>query len=492
MNGQPKRLYEFDSFRVDAKKRQLLRDGQPLVLTSKVFDILLELVENCGQTIEKEALMQKVWADTFVEEGNLARNISTLRHILGDDRHEPRFIKTVPKRGYRFIGEVREILPDETFIVEKETEIHFSLKEDERWFIFSRLQFGLAAAILLLVGGAAFVLIWNQTRKNETPVRTSLKGTENAEAFELYQKGRAFWQTRSGENLYKATVALERAVQKDPNFALAHAALADAYAFDYVNWKKTEAEAREAMRLDPNLGEPHAAIGFVRMFWEWKLNEAKGEFKQAVQLSPNYATGHQWYAVYFAVNGRYDEAQAEMKQALELEPDSISINTDMCQTLYLAGKPDEAIAQCQKSLDINPAFLNAHLYLYEIYTAKEMWDEAVNAYFKIEELTNLKSFPSDSLKKLRKAYEKGGIRAFWRAQIEKLSYPLSNPNCYALAQTYARLGEKEKAVYWLKKAFIAHNFNLVYVMSDPVFYQLRDQPDFLELVKPFAPHEPES
>ena len=105
-----KRFYEFDTFRIDVEERQLLRDDKPVLLTPKVFDILLALVENNGHVLAKDRLMERVWADRFVEDGNLNRNISTLRKVLGEDSHKPRFIKTLPKRGYRFDADVREIL----------------------------------------------------------------------------------------------------------------------------------------------------------------------------------------------------------------------------------------------------------------------------------------------------------------------------------------------------------------------------------------------
>lgn len=150
--------------------------------------------------------------------------------------------------------------------------------------------------------------------------------------------------------------------------------------------EEAERHAQEAIKLDPNLGEPHATIGFVRMFWEWKLPEAKESLRKAVELSPDYATAHQWYSISLIITNVGGASLAEMKRAAELEPKSLAINADLCQVLYFLRKYDDALAQCNKTLEMDANFLNAHIYLYEIYTAKEMYNEAVEKFFKIEQL----------------------------------------------------------------------------------------------------------
>jgi len=106
---QPKPFYEFSNFRIDPEERVLFRDGKPLPLTPKVFDMLLALVQRRCQVVSKDELMRLVWPDTFVEEGNLTQNIWVLRKLLGESPDEPQFIKTVPRRGYRFVAPVREL-----------------------------------------------------------------------------------------------------------------------------------------------------------------------------------------------------------------------------------------------------------------------------------------------------------------------------------------------------------------------------------------------
>ncbi len=492
MNKLARRFYEFASFRVDAVERRLWCEGEIVPLTPKVFDILIALLENSGRTVEKEELIEKVWADTFVEEGNLNRNISTLRKILGDDSHEQRFIKTIPKQGYRFTADVREILDEEEeLMLENKTKYQLKIQEeifedfqegekkDHRITVSPRLRVALVGIVLMLILAAVSAWMWNQSAKNEARTLALVTDSEKSEALELYRKGRELWQTRDGKDLHEATLLLEQAVQKDPNLALAHAALADAYAFDYRNWKKAENTAREAIRLDANLGEPHATIGFVKMFWEWKIQEAENEFKLAVRLSPNYATAHQWYAINLHAFGNSGNAAfAEMKKALELKPDSVSINADMCQTFYFLRRYDEAIAQCKKTLVMDDKSHNAYQYLYEIYTTKKMDKEAFETYFKIQEIT-LTPSPPDVLEKLQKAYQTGGIKSFWENQIEFLS--VKSPLHYRIAQYHARLGKKDLAFLHLQKAYESRDFEFYLFLADPTFDELRTDRRYKEL-----------
>jgi DNA-binding winged helix-turn-helix (wHTH) protein len=109
-----KHLYQFKDFRLDTKEKILMRDNEPVSLTPKMFEMLSVLVENHGKLIQKEELMKKIWADSFVEESNLTFNIRQLRKVLGDDAQNPTYIKTVPRHGYRFIAPVVEITEEQS------------------------------------------------------------------------------------------------------------------------------------------------------------------------------------------------------------------------------------------------------------------------------------------------------------------------------------------------------------------------------------------
>lgn len=478
------RFFEFDSFRVDVIERQLWQDGKVVPLTPKAFDILLVLLENKGNTVGKDELLKKVWADTFVEEGILNRNISTLRKALGDDSHEQKFIKTLPKFGYRFTDKVKEIIENESPRVEK-TPLQFRKSPSQT----NRAKI-ILAIIAILVFALALTWAMNRTPKSKVDLsgltenerqQLTKRGSASPEAIENYVKGRTLWHNRSAEGLHQSIIHLEIAVKKDPKFALAHAALADAYAFDVVKRNVAKQHAEEAIRLDSTFGEPYATIGFVQMFWDWRMLEAKESFRKAVELSPDYATAHQWYSLnLIAIGGQAGASLAEMKRAVELEPNSLAINADLCQIYYFLRKYDEALAQCNKTLEMDANFLNAHLYLYEIYSAKEMYDEAVAKFFQIEQLKSDFVAPFAHQEKLRQAYTQGGIKEFWNVRVEYLE---QNPFSYELAKYYARLGKKEKALIWLKKSYEEQNFDCIFFKADPVFQILEKEPQFFELTK---------
>src|SRR5262245_11513677 len=123
-------IYEFDRFRLDAGERVLYAEGKPLALSPRLFDTLLALVERSGRVMEKQELMARVWPDSFVEENNLNKNISALRRLFGDGSEEPRFIETVPRRGYRFIAEVRQVTGDAELVIARRTRSRVVIEEE--------------------------------------------------------------------------------------------------------------------------------------------------------------------------------------------------------------------------------------------------------------------------------------------------------------------------------------------------------------------------
>jgi DNA-binding winged helix-turn-helix (wHTH) protein/TolB-like protein/Tfp pilus assembly protein PilF len=304
--------------------------------------------------------------------------------------------------------------------------------------------------------------------------------TSNAEAYELYLKGLYLWNTREGADLHLSTQCFGQAIAKDETFALAYVGLANAYAFDLVHWRKAEETARKALALDSSLGEAHATIGFVKLFWQWNFAEAEREFKRALELNPRYATAHQWYALWLAAHARKPEAIAEMQEALELDPLSPSINADLAQLFYFKQDYDKAIEQARRTLEIDPNFYNAHLYLYQTYTMNGMYDEAVAECETAEKIANSSNLNS-RIERLRQAYETSGIRRLWQEQINIIhNHPLTE---FRKARYYALLGDKERAIDWLEKSYENHNLEQVFILSEPAFEKLHNDPRFDFIIK---------
>jgi len=353
-----------------------------------------------------------------------------------------------------------------------------SFEEDFR-NVFT-LQDSIASAVTHVLSPEA-----NADEKRPVPRRE----TPNIDAYEAYETGQFYLNKRTAEATHLSVGYFERAITEDQNYALAYVGLADAYAFDVENWRNAEATALKALEIDKSLAEAHATIGFVHMFWLWDWAVAERELKRAIDLSPNYATAHQWYAIYLAARGKMLEAKEEMRKALERDPFSVPINADKGQMFYFSQEYDRAIDQCQKAIGMDPEFLNAHIYLYQAYTQRGMYERAVTEYFKIQKLAggNLLYSPAAE-ESLRKGYAESGIKGFWKARLAFLEK--RSRDYIVLAEYCARLGDKERALNFLDQAYVKHSFDLPFITVNPVFSDLRNDPRFQRLGWRIFPQDP--
>ena len=208
------------------------------------------------------------------------------------------------------------------------------------------------------------------------------------EARQLYTAGRYYATRRTAEGMRQAIERLSRAVELDPEFALAHAELADCYALLnwYVEpppaeaWQRAKQSAVRAVAADPELAEAHASLGFVRLHFDRDWEAAEQELRKAILLKPGIQVAHRWYAYSLSAMGRHEEAFAEMEQARAISPRSPVLATAVANVLFLAGRFDEAIEQCQKALELDSGAVAAHTILRWAYGKKGMHDEALAAF----------------------------------------------------------------------------------------------------------------
>jgi TolB-like protein/Tfp pilus assembly protein PilF len=217
------------------------------------------------------------------------------------------------------------------------------------------------------------------------------KPTNDATAHELYLKGRVLWARRSGDNIPKAIVFFEQAIERDPNYALAYAGLADSYILlpAYTSTARRDAlpkakrAAIKALQLDDNLAEGHNALGLALALADLDFEGSIKEFQRAIALNPNYATAHHWYGNGPLIAlGRFDEAIAEGRRAIELDPLSPIINADQGANLIVARRYDEAIAQLRKTIDIDPTFYYTYSWLGYGYQLRGDLKAAIDEYRK--------------------------------------------------------------------------------------------------------------
>jgi TolB-like protein/Tfp pilus assembly protein PilF len=313
--------------------------------------------------------------------------------------------------------------------------------------------------------------------------------TADPEAYELYLKGRFFWNKRSGADLRKAIEYFDQAIAKDPNYALAYAGLADSYlllpnygsASTQESLPPARAALKKALELDDSLAEAHASSGLLATF-ECRLERAITDFERAIQLKPNYATAHHWLMFGRLALGHLDQAVEEGKRALKLDPLSPIINADFAWTYFCARRLDKAERQARKTLEIDPQFFLAHYYLGQVLQFKGQLSEAIAEFQKAVDLNG----DPDSLGMLGQAYARNGQKDEAQKVLLRLNEEAKSRYVapYSTALVYLGLGDKERALDELERAYQRGDTNYLFVIRvDPMLDDLRGHPRFDALVQ---------
>ncbi len=318
------------------------------------------------------------------------------------------------------------------------------------------------------------------------------QGTQDPEAYELYLKGRYYWNKRTTTDSETAISYLNRAIAKDPSYALAYSGLADAYLVltslggnPVESVAKSNAAARKALELDATLARPHAVLGSNEMEHDWDFAGGEAEFKKAFALDPNDATTHQWYALEIGVlGGREGEAIAEANHAHQLDPMSAIIGYSVGSVLIHARRYDEAISACETLANENPTFALAHFCLSWAYWGKRMYPEVIEeqkAFGQLSRDANETDFAS--------ALEEGFRLAGWNGALAKgieVRQAQRNTRYYSavlIAGLHADMGDKDQALRWLNTAYQEHDRLLPELKTYFFLDSLRSDPRFAELAR---------
>jgi TolB-like protein/Tfp pilus assembly protein PilF len=318
--------------------------------------------------------------------------------------------------------------------------------------------------------------------------------TENTEAYQLYLKGRFFWNKRTGADLKTAGEFFERAVAADPTYAGAYAGLAQTYLLIPVFgagrppdfFPKATVAARKAIELDETSSEGHTALGMLTLF-DFKFAPSEQEFRRAIELNPNYATAHHWFGNSLLVTlGRFDEAIKEGQRAVELDPLSLIINADLGSTLLIARRYDDAIVQLRKTLALDGNFAYAHWNLGEALYLKGDLGAAIAEYEKAAALDD----DPEILALLGRAYAELGQKDKAQETLEKLKAAERQRfvRNYLYTIIYTGLGDKATAIDYLEKARDGGETpDTTWLKVDPLFDPLRNEPRFQQLVAKMFP-----
>jgi adenylate cyclase len=325
---------------------------------------------------------------------------------------------------------------------------------------------------------------------NEEKNTLQKRYTDNTEAYQLYLQGIFFWKKRNEAGLKLAVKHFEKALEKDPEYALAWAGIADAYSLmgEYTNisrrdlYNKQMEAVHKALELDPQLAEAHVSLAISLMLNDWDWVGAEKEFRTGLKLNPKYATGHHWYAELLMFLGRSEEAFKEISVAVELDPTSQGILKDKGIFHYYHKQFDEAISTALTTSELDPGFVPVHRLLSLIYTANERYEDAIRENKRWGELTGNKVKTDVALAYIlatcgrkdeaRKIIEETGI--------DKI---LSSNDYRGVALVYVGLEETEKAFEWLHKSYQKHEESLCSIGIDHKFDPIRNDPRFKELMK---------
>jgi TolB-like protein/DNA-binding winged helix-turn-helix (wHTH) protein/Flp pilus assembly protein TadD len=317
-----------------------------------------------------------------------------------------------------------------------------------------------------------------------TRLRFSTARPVNPAAYQAYLQGRFYWNTRTREGLLKSIDYYNQALQLDPANARAYAGLADAYnLLSFYGYTKVKANldratdaAHKALEFDETLPEAHAALAYANFYWWWKWPESEHDFRRAIELDSNYVPAHQWYALYLAAMGRQPEGLQQIERAKELDPLSPAVRAGAAFVDYFARHYDDALVECNTALSANSKFMPA-LYVRGLgYEAKGQFDKAITDFQSASDLSGTHNAIYESA--LAHAY---ALTAKSK-EAERIASDLERRSTQEYigpsnqAVIWAGLGDKQKAVEWLKRAVAANDAGTIWVRVDPRWDGVRSDP----------------
>ena len=621
----------FGAYELELRNAQLKKHGLRVKLQRQPAQILVLLVSQPGEVVSREQLRTYLWQeDTFVDfDHGLNNAINRIREVLCDSASSPRFIETIPKTGYRFIGELQEArasdpllvpdpavasvdgklrgsLSDSEFPVRQRAEVqtpaantlsrvmaltvvlaltlgmsggiaktlrppvqslvvlpfenlsgdpsqdyfadgmtdalitdlarigslqvisrtsamhykrsHQSLPEIARELnvdavveggvvrsggrvrisaqliqassdrhLWARAYDRDAREILSLQREVAESIVREIQAKMAAPGNTGGNGREtpNSEAYEAYLKGKFFTHQPGTPDFERGIGYLKQATQLDPNFALAHAALADSYGWDGPSLENARREAETALAMDETLAEGHAALAWVKFRADWDFAEAESEYRRAVELDPRYVEAREAFGLFLAYQGRAPEAFAELEAARHLDPISSKLNMLYGLALYCDRRYDEALEKFQKALELAPGAANLQRHMFRAYEQKgdlrnaiQIFPEAAEWWGQSHEIAVRQA------EELRKAYAKAGASGYWQKRVEIETRNQSAFDKFRVSLLYVHLGEPERALTLLEQLYAEHSSALpMWLKSDPQYDQIRSEPRYQALLR---------
>ena len=455
----------------------LIRGDERVHLEPRVMDTLVFLAMRPGAVVTKDDLVNQVWQGRYVSDDVLTVTIYALRKALGDDARPPRFVETVPRRGYRWIAPVTKV----------NGTTHGSLASAAIESRDASKSSGMSAgwirtaAAALSVTLVAASTVWMLARG---PRR---RHVASAEAHEAYVKGRFFLDKRSPDGWQQALDQFRRAALLDPEDPSAQAGLADAYSAmsDFGVASRAELRpqafeaARRALALDPNSPEGLEALGRAQFLFDWNFSEAERNLQRALAADPDFMPAHQAMAWLKSARGQYSEATAFARRALQLDPVNTARYNELAWVLALSGRDGEALSQIDRATQLDPRALPAYLMKGWIYEQAGQPEQAFAAY---REGFRITGAPPDVLQRIEAVYRSEGLQGYYRNWLNaQRNGGKSFMSDTWRAQLYARSGQLDRAIESLEAAYQKREGALAWINVEPSFAPLRTDPRFVQI-----------
>jgi TolB-like protein/Tfp pilus assembly protein PilF len=567
--------YRFGDLVLEVAAYELRRSGRPVRLERRPMDLLILLVERHGQLVPRADIVERLWgAGVYVDiEMGINTAVRKLRRALEDSVATPRFLETVPGKGYRFIGRVEEvgesapsaakrvtiaILPFENLDGDRERDYlaaglteeaiaavgqidpaHLSVigrtsvlvyqrapktiaeigrelgvshvlegtvrSEADHLRIVSRLTrvadqvqvwsgaFDSAPRSILAFQRELASAIAEQVRLRLSPDRVEAlarRQSGNPDAYDLYLRGRYYLNQLTFATSQRAVEHFQRATQLDPEYALAWAGLADAYATTPIHGDVPPQPARQragdaakrALGAAPWLAEAYTSAGFIGFFLDWDWQAAEHSLRRAIELDGDYAIAHRTLGVLLAHEGRGEESAASLQRARVLEPLSPMSFALSAQAAFCAREHARAADFARQATVIDPEFWIAHLQLGQ---ALEQLGETDRALAALQHAARLSGVNSKPLSAHAHVLARAGKEDEARATLQTLRGLARQRYVppYALALVHAGLGEHDHALAHLEHAYEVGDVHLIFLPPDPRWDPLRGHPRFVALLQ---------
>ncbi len=519
MSGGNRHCYEFGRFQLDVGECQLLHDGVAVPLPPKVFEVLTVLVDRAGHLVEKDELLNLVWADTFVEEINIARIVHTLRRALGEDKNGNKFIETVAKKGYRFVAEVTKVerkggssenalnyLRDhapasiaQTKQPDPDDELRiFSVENEPKLVRLKPLLFGLLGLVIVMTALIGWYVSYQRGLvENRSDAVSNNSAASRSPAYDLYFRGKVKVASENREETEAAIKLLEEAVAVDPTYAEAYAQLARGYntmAFKYNSdserkryHENAEVAIEKALALNPDLAEAHFARGLV--LWTktrgFPHEQVLRSYKRSLSLNPDSDETHHQLALVYSHIGLLDEAELSVNRALEINPNNTLARFRRGVNVAYKGRFDEAIA-IYKTIprDFTPILVERSMAEALIQTGRiEEAERIVDDYLHRVPEDEGGSFNGVKALVLAKAGRHREAQDIINRAIDiGKDFGHFHHTAYNVACAYAAMDMPEEAVKWLENASDSGFPNYPYFEIDPNLDRLRKHPRYTEFM----------